>query len=62
MKRLILCVPFGLLLCAGVPRGTRSEEGFQTKVVLQKDISAYAGGDILLSVGEVTIAPGASSP
>jgi quercetin dioxygenase-like cupin family protein len=62
MKKLILGVPLGLLLCAGVPRGTPSEEGFQTKVVLQKDISDYAAGDMLLSVGEVTIAPGASSP
>jgi quercetin dioxygenase-like cupin family protein len=62
MKRLILCMLLGLLLSAGVPRGTHSEEGFQAKGVLQKDISAYAGGDMLLSVGEVTIAPGASSP
>lgn len=30
------------------------------KELLQKDLHAYAGGDLVLSVGEITIAPGAS--
>jgi quercetin dioxygenase-like cupin family protein len=61
MKKIIFYAAFVLLLCAVSPRGMHSEEGFNTKVVLQKDISAYAGRDMLLSIGEVTIAPGASS-
>ena len=62
MKKIVSYAAFGLLLCAINPRGMHSEEGFKTKAILQKDISAYAGRDMLLSIGEVTIAPGASSP
>ena len=36
------------------------QEAFQAKELLQKDLHAYAGGDPVLSVGEITIAPGAS--
>ncbi len=47
-----------LLVCVVLPAGTHPQQGFQVKVTLQKDLSAYAGRDIVLSVGEVTIPPG----
>jgi quercetin dioxygenase-like cupin family protein len=50
----------GLLLCAAQPAGTHPQEAFRVKGLLEKDISAYAGGDMVLSVGEVIIAPGAT--
>lgn len=49
-----------LLFAAFVPTGTQAQEAFKAKELLQKDLNAYAGGDLVLSVGEVTIAPGAS--
>jgi quercetin dioxygenase-like cupin family protein len=49
-----------LLFAAFVPAGTQVQEAFRAKELLQKDLNAYAGGDLVLSVGEVTIAPGAS--
>jgi quercetin dioxygenase-like cupin family protein len=54
--------PLGVLalsLCAALPAGTYPPQGFQAKVLLQKDLTAYMGSDMLLSVGEVTLAPGA---
>jgi len=62
MNKVFFCLAFTLMLFVVFPGGTHSEEGFKTKDLLRKDISAYAGGDMLLSVGEITIAPGASSP
>jgi quercetin dioxygenase-like cupin family protein len=50
----------GLLLCAAQPAGTHPQEAFRVKGLLEKDISAYAGGDMVLSVGEVILAPGAT--
>lgn len=47
------------LLLPAVSFPTNSQETPQVKSLLQKDISSYAGGDMLLSVGEVTVAPGA---
>jgi quercetin dioxygenase-like cupin family protein len=49
-----------LLFSSLVPAGAQQQEAFQAKELLQKDLNAYAGGDLLLSVGEITIAPGAS--
>ena len=49
-----------LLVALLVPAAIHSEEAFQAKDLLQKDLNAYAGGDLVLSVGEITIAPGAS--
>ena len=49
-----------LLLWATQPAGTHPQEAFRVKGLLEKDISAYAGGDMLLSVGEVALAPGAT--
>jgi quercetin dioxygenase-like cupin family protein len=60
MKRIFCSGVLTVLIFACFPRERRTEEGFQTKDLLQKDISAYAGGDLLLSIGEVTVAPGAS--
>lgn len=36
------------------------QQGFQVKVALQKDVSAYAGRDLVLSVGEISMPPGAA--
>ena len=49
-----------LLLAAWLPPSMQPQEAFQAKELLQKDLRAYAGGDLVLSVGEITIAPGAS--
>jgi quercetin dioxygenase-like cupin family protein len=49
-----------LLFASLVPAGTQPQEAFKAKELLQKDLNAYAGGDLVLSVGEITIAPGAS--
>jgi quercetin dioxygenase-like cupin family protein len=51
------------LLCGWLrscPAGTPPQEAFKAKELLQKDLNAYAGGDLVLSVGEIAIAPGAS--
>jgi quercetin dioxygenase-like cupin family protein len=49
-----------LILALALPGRTTSQEGFKANTLLQKDISSYAGGDLLLSVGEITLAPGAT--
>jgi len=49
-----------LFLFLLTPGRTASQEGFNAKVLLQKDISSYAGKDMRLSVGEITLAPGAT--
>ncbi len=49
-----------LLLAAWAPPSIEPQEAFQAKELLQKDLHAYAGGDLVLSVGEITIAAGAS--
>lgn len=41
------------------PSRTTSQDAFKVKELLQKDISKYAGGDMQLSVAEITLAPGA---
>ena len=53
----LVAVGFLLLLLTG---RTASEEAFKTKVLLQKDISRYAGKDMQLWAGEITLAPGAT--
>lgn len=59
MKRCLRVMASVALLLAAVSFPTNSQETPQVKLLLQKDISSYAGGDMLLSVGEVTVAPGA---
>jgi len=49
-----------LLLAAWAPPSIEPQEAFQAKELLQKDLHAYGGGELVLSVGEITIAPGAS--
>jgi quercetin dioxygenase-like cupin family protein len=49
-----------LLFAALVPPSMQPQEAFKAKELLQKDLNAYAGGDLVLSVGEITIAAGAS--
>jgi len=49
-----------LLFAASVPPSLQPQEAFKAKELLQKDLQAYAGGDLVLSVGEITIAPGGS--
>ena len=59
MKSCLRVMASVALLLAAVSFPTNSQETPQVKLLLQKDISSYAGGDMLLSVGEVTVAPGA---
>jgi quercetin dioxygenase-like cupin family protein len=59
MKNWRKLMTISLLFTGLVPRGTRPEEAFKAKELLQKDLNAYTGGDFVLSVGEITIAPGA---
>ncbi|HKW56730.1 MAG TPA: cupin domain-containing protein [Candidatus Acidoferrum sp.] len=58
MKTCLGIVIVALLLIAA-PSATNSQEAPRLKLLLQKDLSSYAGGDMLLSVGEVTLPPGA---
>jgi len=53
-------IPVLLLLCGASPAVTQTQESFRVKKLLEKDLNAYAGGDLLLSVGEITLAPGAT--
>ena len=48
-----------VMVAAFVPGPTRPEEAFVAKELAQKDLNAYAGGELVLSVAEITIAPGA---
>lgn len=57
-RRTLLAI--GLSFAAFIPLGAQQREAFKVKALLQKDLNAYAGGDLLLSVGEVTLAPGAA--
>jgi quercetin dioxygenase-like cupin family protein len=50
-----------ILLCLASPAGPhQQQEVFHVKGLLQKDLSSYAGGDMLLTVAEITLAPGAA--
>jgi quercetin dioxygenase-like cupin family protein len=60
MKSWRRLVTVSLLFGSLVPADAQQQEAFRAKELLQKDLNAYAGGDLVLSVGEITIAPGAS--
>jgi len=60
MKRWRKLMIISLLFAASVPPSMQPQETFRAKELLQKDLHAYAGGELVLSVGEITIAPGAS--
>jgi quercetin dioxygenase-like cupin family protein len=60
MKSWRKLMTISLLFPAFVPQSMQPQEAFKAKELLQKDLNAYAGGDLVLSVGEITIAPGAS--
>jgi quercetin dioxygenase-like cupin family protein len=60
MKRWRKLMIISLLFAASVPPSMQPQETFRAKELLQKDLHAYAGGELVLSVGEMTIAPGAS--
>ena len=60
MKRCRTLTMISLLFAMLVPAGTQPQEAFKAKELLQRDLNAYASGDLLLSVAESTIAPGAS--
>jgi len=49
-----------LLFAASVSPSIEPQEEFKAKELFEKDLRAYAGGDLVLSVGEITIAPDAS--
>jgi quercetin dioxygenase-like cupin family protein len=56
--RKLMTIP--LLFPALVSPSMQTREASKAKELLQKDLNAYVGGDLVLSVGEITIAPGAS--
>jgi quercetin dioxygenase-like cupin family protein len=60
MKNCVKAVMMLLLLPLSAPRQTSSQDMFKTKELLQKDLSNYAGGDLVLSVAEIALAPGAT--
>jgi quercetin dioxygenase-like cupin family protein len=60
MKRWRKLMIISLLFAASAPLSMQPQEAFKAKELLQKDLQAYVGGDLVLSVGEITIAPGAS--
>jgi quercetin dioxygenase-like cupin family protein len=59
MKRWHKLTIISLLFAALLPPSMQPQEAFQAKELFEKDLHAYAGGDLILSVGEITIAPGA---
>jgi quercetin dioxygenase-like cupin family protein len=59
MKNWRKLTTISLLFAALVPLSLQPQEAFKAKELLQKDLNAYAGGDLFLSAGEITIAPGA---
>ena len=60
MKRWRKLMIVSLLFAASAPPSVEPQEAFKAKELLQMDLQAYAGGDPVLSAGEITIAPGAS--
>ena len=59
MKRWHKRMAISLLLAASAAPSIEPQEAFQAKELFEKDLHAYAGGDLVLSVGEITIVPGA---
>jgi hypothetical protein len=59
MKRWRKPMTISLLVTAFVPAATHPQEAFLAKELLQNEANSYAGGDLVPSVGEITIAPGA---
>ena len=57
MKSCVKAAMILLLLVAAAPARTSSQDAFNVKELLQKDISKYARGDMLLSLAEITVAP-----
>lgn len=60
MKTWHRLITISLLFASFVPATTQPQEAFKAKELLQKDLNAYAGSDLVLSVREITIAPGAN--
>jgi quercetin dioxygenase-like cupin family protein len=60
MKRWRKPMIISLLFAASVAPSGQPQEAFKAKELFEKDLHAYAGGDLVLSVLEMTIAPGAS--
>ena len=58
MKSCVKAAMILLLLVAAAPSRTSSQDAFNVKELLQKDISKYARGDMLLSLAEITVARG----
>jgi len=52
---LVLTILLGIALGSGNPQ----KEMFQTKVLLEKNVSEYAGKDMVVTVRELTLQPGA---
>jgi len=53
MKRWYRLMTISWLFAASVPVSMQPQEAFQAKELLQKDLQAYAGGDVVVSVGEI---------
>ena len=60
MKSLQRFLMIPILFFVSGATGTHPQEAFQVKNLLEKDLNAYAGGNIVLSVGEITLVPGAT--
>jgi quercetin dioxygenase-like cupin family protein len=60
MKKLLVLVFTVFWFCLVPTAGPQQREAFQVKGLLKKDLSSHAGGDMLLTVGEVNLAPGAT--
>jgi quercetin dioxygenase-like cupin family protein len=52
---LVLTILLGIALGSGNPQ----KEMFQTKVLLEENVSEYAGKDMVVTVRELTLQPGA---
>ena len=60
LRSTVRFVPSLLVALCFLVAPTNSQEQFRFKNLLQKDLDAYAGNGLLLSVSEITLAPGAT--
>jgi quercetin dioxygenase-like cupin family protein len=60
MKNPLALGLFSLLIFGTLAAVTHAPEAFRVKALLEKDLNPYTKEDIVLTVGEITLAPGAT--
>jgi quercetin dioxygenase-like cupin family protein len=60
MKKVLALGLFLLLILGALATFLRSQEAVRAKSLLEKDLNTYMGTNIVLTVGETTLSPGAT--